>query len=129
MLLLQVKSVSGWLVSDWQLTYGVGWESILRGARTAYEYFETPEVLRDGETIEVRNAEELAAIPEGGTLTVRGKSTIYHAPLMLTLYNQSQSAELMLPIDDGEFAQADYEAFNRSTCQFMDSLELAMHLN
>lgn len=108
------------------LRHGLGWD--LHAAQAAWGSLERPEILTDRGPCTVQDGTEIAAIPEAGSLTVRGMSTVFKAPLMLTFYNQTQIVEAALPMDDGEFREADYETFNKSLCQFMDSVELAIHL-
>ena len=127
MLLEGVAEQEGWLFSRWSLTYPTGWESIRKAVQAAYAYFERPELLTDDEPQEIANAKEIPNLPEAGSLTLRGSCTMIGARIMLRFYNQTDTVDVSLPMDKGEFARADYERFNRSLCQLMDSVEIAMY--
>ena len=127
MLLEGVKEREGWLISRWHLTNGVSWKTLCRAVAAAYPSFQRAEVLRDDVAVDLAGAEEILGIGEAFRLTLRGLSTIVHIPMMITFYNQTDLVDLALPKDGEEFAEADYERFNRSMCQFMDSLELMMY--
>ena len=127
MLLTAVKKENGWIFTHWELTYPAGWDSILNAAAAVYHDLTDPEVLTDRQPRALEGAKLLKELQESGTLTVRGLSGIFGRPIMLTFWNQTRSVEALIPADDGEFRDADYEAINRSMCQFMDSVELAIH--
>ncbi|MBQ3577631.1 MAG: hypothetical protein II700_06235 [Firmicutes bacterium] len=131
MKLLGVEKKDNWLYSEWQLTYHVGWKRILSAAELLFEYMRAPEVLAGDayceKTIAVKEAKDVMAIEERGSLTIRGGSEILNVPIMITFYNQSDMVRLYVPCATEEFAEADYREFNLSMCQFMDSAEIAMY--
>ena len=61
-----------------------------------------------------------------GNMTIRGISKIIGVPLMITFYNQLQVVSCSVACATEEFQEADYEKFNKSLAQYMDSLEIAM---
>jgi len=127
MLLEGVKERDGWLISRWHLTNGVAWERLCRAAAAAYPTFRQAQVLRDDVAVDLESAEEIERIGEAFRLTLRGFSTLVHIPMSITFYNQTDLVDVALPMDEEEFSEADYERFNRSLCQFMDSMELSMY--
>ena len=46
---------------------------------------------------------------------------------MITFYNQTDLVRATVACATEEFREADYQRFNLSMCQFMDSAELAMY--
>lgn len=127
MFLVGVKESNGWLTSRWNLTYRVGWEHICKAVASVYDFYERPEVLADNKTISVNSKEEIMNIQEAGSLTLRGMSKIIKVPIMMTFVNQTQVVDVNVPMMTEEFAKADYQQFNTSLCQYMDSIELAMY--
>ena len=65
-------------------------------------------------------------LEEAGKMTIRGISKIIGVPLMITFFNQLQVARCSVACATEEFQVADYEKFNKSLAQYMDSLEIAM---
>lgn len=126
MMLRGVKKEVDWQYSEWQLTYPIGWDSICRGIMPVYEDIKDAEILVDGETVAVSKKEEIPEIRESGRLTIRGMSSILNVPVMLTFYNQLALVRATVAAA-GEYAETDYERFNLSMCQYMDSIELAMY--
>ena len=124
--LIGVKRDEGWLFSRWELTYPVGWHNIISGVESVYDYYSTPEILAGGEKVAVSRKEDIAGIVENATMTIRGMSKIVKVPIMITFYNQVNSVDVNVPVGVDEFADADYEKFNHSLCQYMDSIELRM---
>ena len=47
---------------------------------------------------------------------------------MLTFYNQRPFINVAIGRVNEEFQTTDYEKFNKSMCQFMDSIEIMMHV-
>ncbi len=128
MFLVGVKEDNGWITSRWHLTYRVGWEQICKGVSAVYEYYDQPEVVIGDRLKQISCKEDVLKLGEAGSLTIRGFSKIIKAPIMITFINQLQAVDVMVPImTDGEFASADYQQFNTSLCQYMDSIELAMY--
>lgn len=127
MLLLGVGEERGWLMSTFNLTYPVGWDKICKAVSMAYGYYDKVEVLVDNEVIDISSADDILKIEEAGNITIRGKSTIIKVPMMITFFNQLQTVNVAVPCMAGEFEKADYQKFNMSLGQYMDSLELAMY--
>jgi hypothetical protein len=130
MKLLGVKKNGGWLYSEWNLTYRVGWEQICGAAALIYHYMTDPEILvgdAGGErNVTINDEDEITSLDEAGYLTIRGLSDIIHVPLMITFYNQLDLVRASVACATEEFMEADYREFNLSMCQFMDSAEIAM---
>ncbi|MCR5721850.1 MAG: hypothetical protein K6G72_05870 [Lachnospiraceae bacterium] len=125
--LIGVKEEGAWLISRWNLTYRVGWDTIVKGVSTVYELYEQPEVLMDGKPVEIGAKEDILKLPERGNLCIRGISKIIKVPIMITFYNQLAAVDVNVAQATDEFKGADYERFNHSLCQYMDSIELAMY--
>ncbi len=127
MLLIGVKEESGWLISRWNLTYRVGWELMCKAAYSVYDYYGQPEILVDGKQIEIKNKEDILDIEEGRNLVIRGMSSIVRVLMMITFYNQLNAVDVNVAGATEEFKAADYQKFNMSLGQYMDSIELAMY--
>lgn len=127
MLLAGVKESGGWLISRWNLTYRVGWEHICKAVHAAYEFYSQPEVLTDEVPAAAGKKEDILKLDERGSMTIRGMSTIINVPIMITFYNQTNAVDVNVAKATSEFSAADYEKFNISLCQYMDSIELAMY--
>lgn len=127
MLLIGVKADGGWLSSRWNLTYRVGWEHICKGVHSVYDFYDGTEVLIGGGKAQIDEKDDILKLEEGMNLTVRGMSKILGVPVMITFYNQTQAVDVNVPQMGEEFKEADYEKFNKSLCQYMDSIELAMY--
>ena len=127
MLLIGVKEENGWLLSRWNLTYMVGWEQICKAASAIFDYYDGLEILVDGETAEVSSKEDVLHLDEAGDLVIRGMSKIIKVPLMITFYNQTNAVSVSVAGATDEFKVADYQRFNMSLGQYMDSIELAMY--
>ena len=127
MLLVGVKEENGWLLSRWHLTYRVSWEQLLKGISAMYEYYKQPEVLVDGRPVSVKEKGDISKITENMNITLRSVSDIIKVPIMITFYNQLADVDVNVAGMTEEFKTADYEKFNKSLSQYMDSIELAMH--
>ena len=127
MLLTGVKASNGWLLSRWNLTYRVGWEHICKAVHAAYEFYMQPEVLTDNMPAAIGNQDDILKLEEKGSMTVRGLSTILKVPVMITFVNQTNIVDVNVAQATNEFSEADYQKFNFSLCQYMDSIELAMY--
>lgn len=127
MVLVGVSEEAGWLTSSWNLTYRVGWEQICKAVSAVYDSFNGAEVLVDGKMVNVAGKDAILQLPESRNLIIRGNSTIIKSPVMLTFYNQLQTVSVTIPCMTEEFKTADYQRFNLSLGQYMDSLELAMY--
>jgi len=126
MLLLGVEKENGWLFAEYSLTYRVDWEHICKGVKLAYDYYENVEVLVDDKIVNINSKEQVMDLVEAGKMTIRGISKIIGVPLMITFFNQLQVARCSVACATEEFQVADYEKFNKSLAQYMDSLEIAM---
>lgn len=127
MLLIGVKDNDAWLLSRWNLTYGIGWEQILKAAHSVFDYYKGIEILVDNKQIHIDKKEDILAIEESSSLTFRGISTIVKVPIMITLVNQTNVVDVNVAKATEEFATADYQKLNMSLGQYMDSIELAMY--
>lgn len=127
MLLIDVKEEGAWLFSRWNLTYRIGWEHILRAAYSVFDYYNSIEILVDNKQISIDKKEDVFEIEEASSLIFRGVSTIIHVPIMITLINQTNVVDVSVAMATEEFASADYQKFNMSLGQYMDSIELAMY--
>lgn len=127
MLLVGTKENEGWILSRWNLTYRVGWEHICKAVNSVYEFYTNPEVLVEDKVVAVNAKEDILSLAEGGGLTIRGIFTIIKVPIMITFYNQTNIVDVNVAKMTDEFAVADYEKFNKSLCQYLDSIELAMY--
>ena len=126
MLLLGVEKENGWLFAEYSLTYKVDWEHICKGVKLAYDYYENVEVLVDDKIVNINSKEQVMELEEAGKMTIRGISKIIGVPLMITFYNQLQVVRCSVGCVTEEFQAADYEKFNKSLAQYMDSLEITM---
>ena len=48
-------------------------------------------------------------------------------PYIVTFMNQTNVVDVNVAQATAEFSEADYQKFNMSLCQYMDSIELAMY--
>ena len=128
MLLVGEHEEDGWIQSTFTLTYRVAWEQLLLAVYGAYRYFSDPEVLVDGKPIEIGTPEEILTIAEDRNIMLRGISTVITAPLMISFYNQVQFVNVSVAAVNDEFRDTDYEKYNKSMGQLMDSMEIMMHL-
>ena len=127
MLLIGVKDENAWLISRWNLAYSVGWESICKAVKSVYDYYKGMEILVDDKAVAVANKEDVLNLDEARTMTIRGMSTIIGIPIMITFYNQTNIVDVNVAKVTDEFKCADYEKYNKSLCQYMSSLEIAMY--
>lgn len=127
MLLIGVKENNGWLSSRWNLTYRVGWEHIQKAVYAVYDCYMQPEVLAGNNQVTIHNKNEILELDEERSLTIRGISTIMKVPVMITFFNQTNVVDMNVARATDEFSEADYQKFNMSTCEYMDSIELAMY--
>ena len=127
MLLLGVRKENGWLLSTFKLTYGVGWREISKAVSATYDYYDKVEVLVDDKRVNISSKDEILQLEEAGSIIIRGLSKIVEVPLMLTFFNQLQKGNVAVACATDEFLEADYQKFNMSIGQYMDSVELAMY--
>ena len=128
MLLVGEHEEDGWIQSTFTLTYRVAWEQLLLAVYGAYRYFSDPEVLVDGKPVEIGDPAEILTIAEDRNIMLRGISTVIAAPLMITFFNQVHFVNVSVGAVNDEFRDTDYEKYNKSMCQLMDSMEIMMHL-
>ena len=135
MLLAGLTEEPGWIRSSFNLTYRVSWETLLKGVRGVFPYMrgvspndDTPEVLVDNAIVQISSPDEILAIPEAGSITIRGFAPVIKAPAMLVFHNQVSSVNVAGGRGGEEYQNTDYEKFNKSMCQFMDSIEIMMHM-
>lgn len=58
-------------------------------------------------------------------MDLRGFSNILKVPMQITFFNQTKIVNVeILKTSEGEFSKADYEKFNKSLSQYMDSIEI-----
>ncbi|MBQ3516136.1 MAG: hypothetical protein IJA29_02820 [Lachnospiraceae bacterium] len=127
MLLVGIKENNGWVLSRWNLTYSVGWEHICKSVHSVYDFYTQQEVLLENQIVTVIKKDDILTLPERGGLTIRGNSNIIKVPIMITFYNQTNIVDVNVAKLTDEFAVTDYEKFNKSLCQYLDSIELAMY--
>ena len=127
MLLLGVRKENGWLLSTFKLTYDVGWREICNAVSATYDYYDKVEVLVDDKRVNISSKDEILQLEEAGSIIIRGLSKIVEVPLMLTFFNQLQKVNVAVACATDEFLEADYQKFNMSIGQYMDSVELAMY--
>ncbi len=127
MLLITVKEENGWLLSRWNLTYAVGWEQIYKAAHVMFDYYDNLEILIDNKRIRVSSKGDIIKLTEAGSMTVRGFSKILEVPMMVTFLNQINTVNVSVAQMTDEFETADYQRFNMSLGQYMDSIELSMY--
>ncbi|WP_455955349.1 hypothetical protein [Actinomyces sp.] len=128
MLLVGEHEEDGWIQSTFTLTYRVAWEQLLLAVYGAYRYFSDPEVLVDSKPVEIGDPEEILTIAEDRNIMLRGISTVIAAPLMISFYNQVQFVNVSVAAVNDEFRDTDYEKYNKSMGQLMDSMEIMMHM-
>ncbi len=126
MLLVEVKEHNDWLISRWNLTYGVSWEQLCKAACSLFDDYEKREILVDHQAVKLSSKEELLKIDEAWNLTVRGISRLIGVPIMIIFHNQVRTVEVYAAKASKEFETADYQKFNLSLGQYMDSVELSM---
>ena len=128
MLLVGQHEEDGWIRSTFNLTYRVAWEQLLLAVYGAYRYFSDPEVLVDGEPVDIADPTDILSIAEDRNIMLRGISTVITAPLMITFYNQVHFVNVSVGAVNDEFRDTDYEKYNKSMCQLMDSMEIMMYM-
>ncbi|SEL31068.1 MULTISPECIES: hypothetical protein [unclassified Butyrivibrio] len=126
--LIQLKNDNGWTQSQWELTYRVSWEQILKGIAYAYEYYDGFEIMVDNKPVAIEKKEDIENIPEAGNICFRGMSKVLKVPIMITLYNQLSTVNVAVAQATDEFKTVSYVNLNHSLCQYMDSLEINMHI-
>ena len=82
----------------------------------------------DGLPIQIGQPEEILQTPESNAISIRGVLTIIDVPVVVTFYNQADYVNVMVACANEEFQNTNYEKFNKSMSQIMDSLELMMYI-
>ena len=127
MLLAGLEEDNGWVYSGWKLTYNVGWEQICKAMSVIYDTYNSPEILVDDRRVEITSKDDILSLEEDLILTIRGVSLILKVPIMISFYNQTDIVNVYVASATEEFSNVDYENFNKSLCQYLDSIELAMY--
>ena len=128
MLLVELEASKGWLTARWQLTRREGWDHICKAIHFAYEHFEQPVVLTDNDPVAIGNQYDILKLEEKGSLAIRGYCTLLKVHIIIIFANQTNVVYVSVMQENDEFSEADYQKFNISMCQYMDSLELAMYI-
>ena len=82
----------------------MSWPQLLLAVHGAYPYFANPQVLVDDAQVPISRQTDILSIPENRTVNVS-----------VGCVNE-------------EFRNTNYEKFNKSMCQLMDSMEIMMHV-
>lgn len=127
MLLLHVEEKDHWLISHWSLTYRVGWEQLLKASVFVSTDYIQLEVLADNDIIPIKNKDEIMDLEEKGSICIRGLSKMLKVPVMMTFHNQTGVVVVSVAMANDEFSKADYEKFNKSMSQYLNSIELSMY--
>jgi len=135
MLLIGFTEEPGWIRSTFNLTYRVSWETLLKGVRGVYPHMrdvsrnaDNPEILVDNAIVQISSPDEILTIPEAGSITIPGFAPAIKTAAMLVFHNQVSYINVAVGRVGEEYQNTDYEKFNKSMCQFMDSIEIMMHL-
>ena len=135
MLLIGFTEEPDWVRSTFNLTYRVSWETLLKGVRGVFPYMrgispntDNPEILVDDAIVQISSPDEILTIPEAGSITIRGFAPVIKTAAMLVFHNQVSYVNVAVGRVGEEYQNTDYEKFNKSLCQFMDSIEIMMHL-
>ncbi len=135
MLLIGFTEEPDWVRSTFNLTYRVSWETLLKGVRGVFPYMrgispntDNPEILVDDAIVQISSPDEILTIPEAGSITIRGFVPVIKTAAMLVFHNQVSYVNVAVGRVGEEYQNTDYEKFNKSLCQFMDSIEIMMHL-
>ena len=107
--------------------YQVGWEQICKAADLMFDYYDNLEILVDNKRTNVSSKEDIIKLDEARNMTVRGLSKILKVPMMVTFFNQINTVNVSIAQATDEFKTADYQRFNMSLGQYMDSIELSMY--
>lgn len=126
MLLIDVKDDKLWLFSRWNMTYNYNWQQILKAITSIYDYYDNIEILTNDKVLNIKDKIDIMNIGELKEITVRGISTILKVPIMITFYNQLKVVDVNVAKVIKEFEVCDYKKFNKSMCQYLDSIEIAI---
>ena len=127
MILIGEKEEKGWIHANYRLTRPVSWQQLLKAVHGVYGYFKKTEILVNG-LLAVGQPEEILQTPESNAISIRGVLTIIDVPVVVTFYNQADYVNVMVACANEEFQNTNYEKFNKSMSQIMDSLELMMYI-
>ena len=89
---------------------------------------DNPEILVDNAIVQISSPDEILTIPEAGSITIRGFVPVIKTAAMLVFHNQVSFVNVAVGRVGEEYQNTDYEKFNKSLCQFMDSIEIMMHV-
>ena len=128
MILIGEKEEKGWVHANYRLTRPVSWQQLLKSVHGVYGYFKKTEILVNGLPIQIGQPEEILQTPESKAISIRGVLTIIDVPVVVTFYNQADYVNVMVAGANEEFQNTNYEKFNKSMSQIMDSLELMMYI-
>ena len=128
MILIGEKEEKGWVHANYRLTRPVSWQQLLKAVHGGYGYFKKTEILVNGLPIQIGQPEEILQTPESKAISIRGVLTIIDVPVVVTFYNQADYVNVMVAGANEEFQNTNYEKFNKSMSQIMDSLELMMYI-
>ncbi|MGN0402658.1 MAG: hypothetical protein ACI4HQ_10455 [Acetatifactor sp.] len=143
MVLREFKKKDDWLITQWQLTYKIGWKGVLLISEAMFPYLEHGEVLcRDQLESETENniTEKVANSEkrfmslmeeESAGLTIRGMSKILKCPFQMRLFNQTYVCEVSVPaalIKDFDTCENKYEMITLGIGQILNSAEILGHV-
>lgn len=92
-----------------------------------FDYYDSLEILVDNKRVNVSSKGDIIKLKEAGSMTVRGLSKILKVPMMVTFFNQMNTLNVSIAQATDEFKTVDYQRFNMSLGQYMDSIELSMY--
>ncbi len=127
MLLIGVREEKGWLLSEWRLSYRGSWAQLCEAVYVMYDFYDVTEILVGDKKVDIKDKKEIKKLPEDISLTIRGMSGILNVPVSITFYNQTRAVYANVAGATEEFKEADYQKFNMSMSEYMDSIEIAMH--
>ena len=110
MLLIGVREEKGWLLSEWRLSYRVSWAQLCEAVYVMYDFYDVTEILVGGKKVDIKDKKEIKKLPED-----------------ISFHNQTRAVYANVAGATEEFKEADYQKFNMSMSEYMDSIEIAMH--
>lgn len=117
-----------YLTPTYMMDRGTGYyQRSMNDCKTMYEFYTQTEILTNDGPEAISYRDDILKLKENGKLTIRGMSTILKVPIMITFMNQLNIVEVMVAQATDQFRETDYQKFNLSLCQYMDSIELAMY--
>ena len=119
---------NGWIRSTFTLTHRVSWEQMLQAIYAAFDYFTEIVIFVDEKKHRITSRDEVLSIPESWNVSIAGTSLVFKVPMIIFFYNQVQFVNVSVGAVNDEFRNTDYEKYNKSMCQLMDSMEIMMHM-